>query len=215
MGLATYEREGKYGVQTTFYFGFPTTGTPDGFYTGAAPVAGDVKISKDGGAPANVTNLPASVGNGIWSIVVTATEMQASDIAISIDDADGPAFGAVFLHIQTKLRLGQIDADATQIGGNTSAIKATGVGSGDGFNGTAGGTGKICNFFDTLEGSEVTSLPDNASFREILCWLKARFAFKREATSASLIVKRRDSATTLTTQTRSNDGTTMTENKVS
>ena len=53
------------------------------------PAAGDVKISKDGGAAANVTNLPVAIamGNGaIWDFSLTATEMQAAQVMVTISD---------------------------------------------------------------------------------------------------------------------------------
>ena len=54
------------------------------------PVAGDVKISKDGAAAANVTNLPTALvmGNGaVWSFALTATEMQAARVLVTVVDA--------------------------------------------------------------------------------------------------------------------------------
>jgi len=54
------------------------------------PVAGDVKISKDGGAAANVTNLPTALvmGNGAaWIFSLTATEMQAARVLVTVVDA--------------------------------------------------------------------------------------------------------------------------------
>ena len=54
------------------------------------PAAGDVKISKDGGAAANVTNLPVAIAMGnsaLWDFSLTATEMQAAQIAVTIADS--------------------------------------------------------------------------------------------------------------------------------
>jgi|SRR5882672_882242 len=54
------------------------------------PAAGDVKISKDGGAAANVTNLPTAItmGNGaMWDFSLTATEMQAAQVMITVVDS--------------------------------------------------------------------------------------------------------------------------------
>lgn len=52
--------------------------------------AGDTKISKDGGAFSNTTNNPVHVGNGMYALTLTAVEMQAARIAISIIDQTGP-----------------------------------------------------------------------------------------------------------------------------
>jgi hypothetical protein len=54
------------------------------------PSAGDVKISKDGGAAANVTNLPTAIAMGnstIWEFSLTATEMQAAEVNVTIGDS--------------------------------------------------------------------------------------------------------------------------------
>lgn len=81
----------KYGVQTTIYFPLVVAGgtslAGSGTYTYAA---GDIKISKDGAAAANPTNSPSAItmGNGtIWSLVLTATEMQAGVIVVTLVDS--------------------------------------------------------------------------------------------------------------------------------
>jgi hypothetical protein len=54
------------------------------------PAAGDVKISKDGGAAANVTNLPTAIAMGnsaIWEFSLTAAEMQAAQINVTVADS--------------------------------------------------------------------------------------------------------------------------------
>jgi hypothetical protein len=54
------------------------------------PSAGDVKISKDGGAAANVTNLPAAIAMGnstIWDFSLTATELSCAQAVVTIADS--------------------------------------------------------------------------------------------------------------------------------
>lgn len=54
------------------------------------PAAGDVKISKDGGATANVTNLPTAIAMGnstIWDFSLTATELSAAQIMVIVADS--------------------------------------------------------------------------------------------------------------------------------
>lgn len=77
----------KYGVQTTFYFPLVDAGAVDYEATPVTHTAGDTQISKDGGAFANTTNAFAHEGNGIYSIVLTATEMQAANIVVTIIDS--------------------------------------------------------------------------------------------------------------------------------
>jgi hypothetical protein len=78
------------------------------------PVAGDVKISKDGAAFANVTNLPsviASANTGaVWDFSLTATEMQAAQVIVVISDAATKAVEDDAFVIETfGLAQGQMD----------------------------------------------------------------------------------------------------------
>lgn len=75
----------KYGVSYTAHF---RLFQPDGidFEPAATFAAGDIKIMKDGGVEANTTNLPTDEGQG-YSLVLTATEMQAAQIVVYIVDA--------------------------------------------------------------------------------------------------------------------------------
>jgi len=81
----------KYGVARHIYIPIVKRAVVD-FAVGAdwTPAAGDVKISKDGGAAANVTNLPSAIamGNGaIWDFSITATEMQAAQVMVTVADS--------------------------------------------------------------------------------------------------------------------------------
>lgn len=78
----------KYGVETTIDFQlYDTTGL--NLKTDAAHAAGDSKIMKDEGAEANTTNAFGDEGQG-YSIVLTATEMQAARIVVYIVDQTSP-----------------------------------------------------------------------------------------------------------------------------
>ncbi len=81
----------KYGVARHIYIPIVKRAVVD-FAVSAdwTPAAGDVKISKDGGAAANVTNLPTAIAMGntaIWDFSLTATEMQATQIVVTVADA--------------------------------------------------------------------------------------------------------------------------------
>jgi hypothetical protein len=75
----------KYGVQTTINFQLFEVDGVD-FRVDAAHAAGDTKIMKDEGAEANTTNGFTDEGQG-YSIVLTATEMQAARIVVYIVDS--------------------------------------------------------------------------------------------------------------------------------
>jgi hypothetical protein len=81
----------KYGVATHIYIPIVKRAVVD-FAVSAdwTPAAGDVKISKDGGAAANVTNLPTAITMGntaMWDFSMTATEMQAAKIMVTVADS--------------------------------------------------------------------------------------------------------------------------------
>lgn len=57
--------------------------------TGVTWAAGDVKISKDGGAFANATNNPTAIAEGWYTITFTAAELSAKQIIVQIEDAEG------------------------------------------------------------------------------------------------------------------------------
>jgi hypothetical protein len=81
----------KYGVARHIYIPIVKRAVVD-HAVGAdwTPSAGDVKISKDGGASANVTNLPSAIAMGnsaIWDFSLTATEMQAAQIVVTVADS--------------------------------------------------------------------------------------------------------------------------------
>ncbi len=74
----------KYDAAATLDF---TLFQPDGvdFETGATFAAGDLKIMKDEGAEIDTDNLPTDEGTG-YSLVLTATEMQAARVVVYIVD---------------------------------------------------------------------------------------------------------------------------------
>ena len=81
----------KYGVQTSFRFAVIKSSSSDLAATGDwTPATGDTKISKDGGNVANTSNNPFAVGGTgsvLWSITLTAAELQAAEVVIQIVDS--------------------------------------------------------------------------------------------------------------------------------
>jgi hypothetical protein len=100
-----------YGVpntQTTFYFALtaPNGTSADRFYTGTGGVfaTGDSKISQNGAALANTTNLivQTQASSPNYSITLTSTEMTftaAGRIMVFLIDADGPLWQDTVLQI--------------------------------------------------------------------------------------------------------------------
>ena len=77
----------KHGAATTILFPLIDFGATDFESTPVSFVAADTQISKDEGAFANTGSTPVHEGNGIYSLALTATEMQAARIAITVIDA--------------------------------------------------------------------------------------------------------------------------------
>lgn len=81
----------KYGTATHVYVPMVKRAVVD-FAVGAdwTPAAGDVKVSKDGGAAANITTLPVAITMGntaTWDFALSATEMQAAKVVITVADS--------------------------------------------------------------------------------------------------------------------------------
>jgi hypothetical protein len=81
----------KYAVATHYYIPLIKRASVD-FAVGAdwTPAAGDVKISIDGGAAANVTNLPTAITMGNtaeWDFSLTSGEMTGKKISITVSDS--------------------------------------------------------------------------------------------------------------------------------
>lgn len=101
----------------------PATGEPK---SGATFAVGDVKISKDGGALANTTNLPAAVGSGVYALTLTSAERTASQAHVVIKDQTVPiVFSAKTLHIDTygnDLAQHKVDLNEANIAANLKAV---------------------------------------------------------------------------------------------
>lgn len=68
--------------------------------------AGDVKVSKDNGATANITTLPAETpaSSGILQVDLSATEMTADLVTVIFRDAAGAEWNDVAVHIAPAVR---------------------------------------------------------------------------------------------------------------
>lgn len=94
----------KYGVALTLRVPVIKAGSQD-FAVGAnwTPAAGDVKVVKNGSS-ANIGTLPSATAHGnsaLWTITLTATEMQAAEVLVLIADAATKAVEDQLLAIHT------------------------------------------------------------------------------------------------------------------
>lgn len=89
---AKMAEEREYGVAASFDFPLVVFGSTDADFSTAAPafVAGDVRLSKDGSTWANATNTTGvaqiGINSGVYTISLTATEMQMARGVLAIID---------------------------------------------------------------------------------------------------------------------------------
>lgn len=102
----------EYGVADYVYFPLIDFNDTDFEKTPVTFEDGDVQISKDGAAFVNTTNLPTYVGNGIYRVLLSATEKTAKKIIVSIID-------------QTPIALWEDQAINIETYGDTSAQHTT------------------------------------------------------------------------------------------
>lgn len=73
---------------TAIYIPLLKYATPTDFDGGTwSPASTDVKVSKDGGAAANITNLPTFVTDKGWKFILTAAELSCQQLVVRIADA--------------------------------------------------------------------------------------------------------------------------------
>lgn len=150
-----------------------------------------------------------------WAFLYPA---EVGDIPVDLTSIDGLATSSALATLNLK-KLNVVNSAgdaivATSTGSNGHGIVATGQGSGSGFFGVAGATGKIANFADTAEGAEpTTAVPNNATIAQIQQYLKRRFFNKVTQTITTQTVYKDDNSTVLTTMPVSDDGTTQTKGK--
>ena len=145
--LTIQEYDAVYGVQKAFVFlaASPAATTSDKFLSAAAPWATtECRITIDGGALADCTNAPTRIGtSAFFTITLTAAELAGENIWVHISDS-GTAARDVALHIRTSIEAGKMVLNAAQMT-NTTALLATGIGSGHGISAVSGATGSDIN----------------------------------------------------------------------
>ena len=99
------------------------------------PAAGDVKVSIDGGAAANITNLPTAITMGntaMWQFILTAAELSGKQIMVTVADSATKAvedqmfivetYGNASAYHQQDFGAANWQSDIAAIGGSTTAL---------------------------------------------------------------------------------------------
>jgi hypothetical protein len=106
--MATYNTP-KRATAHKFYVGLVDQSNTKLLKANPTLAAGDVQVSKDGGAFANITTLPSANPASGRSLMVdlSATEMTADNVVVQFVDAAGAEWCDLFVNLQTTAR--QID----------------------------------------------------------------------------------------------------------
>lgn len=98
----------KKNTEFIFYVGLSSQSTGQ-FQSNPTIAAGDFKVSKDGGALANLSTLPAvtPAASKMVKITLSSTEMDADNVTVVASDAAGDEWDDLIVNIQTSVR--QID----------------------------------------------------------------------------------------------------------
>ena len=115
------------GTAHTEYLSLGTFDDANVFKTSPTLAAGDVQVSKDGGAFANITSLPTQIGStGVLAVALTSTEMNADVIVVRFHDAAGDEWQDLLVTIETEtVQISDLatSADLATIDGVVDAIK--------------------------------------------------------------------------------------------
>ena len=93
----------------TFYISLTSQAAPNTFQANPTLAAGDVKVSIDGGALANLTTLPSAspASSKIVVVALSSDEMNGDNIQVIFSDAAGAEWADAMVNIQTTAR--QVD----------------------------------------------------------------------------------------------------------
>jgi hypothetical protein len=110
----------KKGTEYTFEHALVSQATTERFQTSitiaASTGTADVRVSKDGGAFANITTNPTEIGtSGVISVTLSADEMDADRIAVLFSDQadDEWCDSLVIIHTVTSHQMDDLLADIT------------------------------------------------------------------------------------------------------
>ncbi len=91
-------------VATNFDAPLVDSASRPNYKSSATLAAGDVKVIKDGGAPANISALPTEIGTtGVYRFSLSASEMDAATVAVVCVDAAGSEWDPLTIVLQTAV----------------------------------------------------------------------------------------------------------------
>lgn len=91
----------KKNVAYSFEVALVSQADTDIFKTTPTLAAGDVTVSKDGNAFANIGTLPSEISDGVLTVALTQAEMNADRVAVLFNDAAGDEWQDLLVTIHT------------------------------------------------------------------------------------------------------------------
>lgn len=115
------------GSAFTFDVSLVSQADTDVFKTSCTLAAGDIQVSKDGGAFANITTLPTEIGtSGVLPVALSATEMNADRVTVRFHDAAGDEWQDALVTIYTAAQtLDTTDGVADAVKAKTDNLPAS------------------------------------------------------------------------------------------
>lgn len=173
------------GAQFVFYTGLVSQADTKLLQVNPTIAAGDFKISIDGGAFANLTNLPAvtPAGGRMVKIILSAAEVSGTNLIVQCVDAAGTEWCDTFFNIQTTptpADLRQIDATALVsatfnlkqlniVNSSGHAIIATGGSNGSGISAAGNGTASGISVTGGATGNGILATGGSSSGSGVYC----------------------------------------------
>lgn len=119
----------KRDTEYTFEVGLESIANPGKFQTNVTLVAGDVKVSQDGGSLANIASLPTEIGtSGLLTVVLSALEMTAYRVGVLFHDVAGAEWEDLLVTIETGIHsLDDIPSEVWDSAVRTLTVVAAGT----------------------------------------------------------------------------------------
>ena len=161
------------------------------------PAAGDVKLSKNGAAQANIGTLP-TYSEGSWEFTLTGTELSARLVEVRIVDSATKAVDDEGFNVETFGHASAMFADNYITAINNLS--------------TAQVNAEVVDALATDTYAEPTTVPAaTSSLSDKIAYLFTRLRNKREQTSSAETIYQDDGSTVLATASKADDNTTFTK----
>lgn len=185
----------------------------DIFKTTPTLATGDVTVSKDGGAFANIGTLPSEISDGVLTVALTGAEMTADRVVVLFNDAAGDEWQdlVVSIHTVTTSQIDDLATAAVATEGRLAELDAANVPadvdavlSDTGTDGVVIATATAQAIADEVLKRAVSNVEDTADAASLAALILA--AFESMISGATWTIYKTDHSTTFTTRTVTTDG---------